>query len=458
MDMKDSLLIKEIQKRNNTGIIENIMKIRENVSPILGRISTFFVDYTNHDVSHSDQVLLNLDWIIPPKVFNNLNKYEIQILLIACYLHDVGMAVGEKEADELIESGDFQLYKKQSILTDKDKSDKELLLEYVRFIHHKRSEKYIIENYKELGIENIGIARAVAIVTRGHREEDLSDAEEFDNRFFVISGKDPVCLSFLASCLRLADEVDITRIRTPELLFKFVNPKNPISKKEWEKNKSTFTIGAVEKKIKIQAVCENPVIHKSILLTAQKIKDTLALTQKVLLNLPLDLKERYYIELDGVIEPKIEETGYLYRNFKFDFDTKAISKILMGERLYKNKYDSCRELLQNSIDTCRLKAKVKVNWKPSIKIGLSKDKKTLWIEDNGMGMNEFIIENYLLKIGRSYYKSPDFDYQYPEIKMNPISEFGIGILSCFMISDSIIIETFMEGEKARRLEISDVGV
>jgi len=43
MDMKDSLLIKELQKRNNMGIIENIMKVREKASPILGRISNFFL-------------------------------------------------------------------------------------------------------------------------------------------------------------------------------------------------------------------------------------------------------------------------------------------------------------------------------------------------------------------------------------------------------------------------------
>ncbi len=457
MNMSDSLLIEELRKKDAQSTIENITKIRENVSPILGRISAFFTDYTNHDVSHCDQVVLNLNWIIPKKVINSLNRCEIQILLLACYLHDVGMALGENEADEIARTSDFQLYKRQAVVKDKDKSDEELLRDYVRLIHHKRSAKYIIDNYKELGIEDYSIARAVAILARGHREEDLLDGEKFDSRYYVVSGKDPVCLSFLAGCLRLADEVDITRVRTPELLLKLVNPKNPISKKEWEKHRSTLAIGPDGQKIKIQAVCDNPIIHKSILVTANKIKDTLGLVHKALINLPLDLRDKYFIELDGVMEPKIEEVGYLYRNFKFDFDTAAISKMLMGERLYSSKYDSCRELLQNSIDTCRMKAKIKANWQPLIRIGISKDKNILWVEDNGIGMDEFIIENYLLKVGRSYYGSTDFDYQYPEVKVNAISEFGIGILSCFMIAESLIIETYMEGGKARRLEISDIG-
>jgi hypothetical protein len=457
MNISDSLLIEELRKKDAQSTIENITTIRENVSPILGRISAFFTDYTNHDVSHCDQVVLNLNWIIPKKVINSLNRYEIQILLLACYLHDVGMALGESEADEIARTSDFQLYKRQAAVKDKDKSDEELLRDYVRLIHHRRSEKYIIDNYKELGIEDYSIARAVAILARGHREEDLLDGEKFDSRYYVVSGKDPVCLSFLTGCLRLADEVDITRARTPELLLKFVSPKNPISKKEWEKHRSTLVIGPDGEKIKIQVVCDNPIIHKSILVTANKIKDTLDLVHKALINLPLDLRDKYFIELDGVMEPKIEEVGYLYRNFKFDFDTAAISKMLMGERLYSSKYDSCRELLQNSIDTCRMKANIKANWQPLIRIGISKDKNILWVEDNGMGMDEFIIENYLLKVGRSYYRSTDFDYQYPEVKMNAISEFGIGILSCFMIAESLVIDTCMDGGNARRLEISDIG-
>jgi HD superfamily phosphodiesterase len=113
MNISDSLLIEELRKKDAQSTIENISKIRENVSPILGRISAFFTDYTNHDVSHCDQVVLNLNWIIPKKVINSLNRYEIQILLLACYLHDVGMALGESEADEIARTSDFQLYKRQ---------------------------------------------------------------------------------------------------------------------------------------------------------------------------------------------------------------------------------------------------------------------------------------------------------------------------------------------------------
>ena len=48
MNISDSLLIEELRKKDAQSTIENIIKIRENVSPILGRISAFFTDYTTY--------------------------------------------------------------------------------------------------------------------------------------------------------------------------------------------------------------------------------------------------------------------------------------------------------------------------------------------------------------------------------------------------------------------------
>jgi len=67
----------------------------------------------------------------------------------------------------------------------------------------------------------------------------------------------------------------------------------------------------------------------------------------------------------------------------------------------------------------------------------------LEVIDNGIGMNKEIIEKYYSKIGSSFYKSRDF-YELKaksDLNFTPVSEFGIGILSCFMIADTIEVET-----------------
>jgi hypothetical protein len=62
--------------------------------------------------------------------------------------------------------------------------------------------------------------------------------------------------------------------------------------------------------------------------------------------------------------------------------------------------------------------------------------------DNGVGMDRYILENYLTKIGRSWYQSSDFRRH--AFTHDPISKFGIGLLSCFAFSPSLTLITKRE--------------
>ena len=63
--------------------------------------------------------------------------------------------------------------------------------------------------------------------------------------------------------------------------------------------------------------------------------------------------------------------------------------------------------------------------------------------DNGIGMTKEIIVRHLLRIGNSYYMSPAFERLRisHEHRFTPTSQFGIGILSCFMLGDTLDIVT-----------------
>jgi molecular chaperone HtpG len=63
--------------------------------------------------------------------------------------------------------------------------------------------------------------------------------------------------------------------------------------------------------------------------------------------------------------------------------------------------------------------------------------------DNGTGMDQYIIDSYYSKVGSSFYKSSDFYDLRSESKADfiPTSRFGIGILSCFMVADTLIVDT-----------------
>ena len=70
-------------------------------------------------------------------------------------------------------------------------------------------------------------------------------------------------------------------------------------------------------------------------------------------------------------------------------------------------------------------------------VGISWNSKTrtLTVEDSGTGMTQEIIESNLLKVGASRYQDPEFRKKYPQF--SPISRFGIGVLSAFMVADNV---------------------
>lgn len=73
----------------------------------------------------------------------------------------------------------------------------------------------------------------------------------------------------------------------------------------------------------------------------------------------------------------------------------------------------------------------------------------LRVSDNGIGMNQHIIDNYYTNVGCSYYSSREFNELMVsfESSFTPISRFGIGILSCFMVCDSMEVTTRRIREK-----------
>jgi len=151
-------------------------------------------------------------------------------------------------------------------------------------------------------------------------------------------------------------------------------------------------------------------------------------------------------------------------NFNFEAYIPTLLPLLTGDNLYKQKEVFIRELLQNSLDAILLREKVdrenEIDKTIRIFFGESKNPKTgeqrkyLQIVDNGIGMDTFKIERYFTSIGRSFYVSDEFEelQKSEEIEYKPISNFGIGFLSAFMICKEMHVST-QSYDKSEGLEI-----
>ena len=123
--------------------------------------------------------------------------------------------------------------------------------------------------------------------------------------------------------------------------------------------------------------------------------------------------------------------------FRFQVNLGGMLDIL-SNHLYKSPDVFLRELLQNGVDAITLRKKRQPAWKDG-RVTIRLDPGAgLAFRDNGAGLTREEIHRFLAVIGQSSKTAAGPDGSVPE---DFIGRFGIGLLSCFMVSDTIVIET-----------------
>ncbi|WP_405010322.1 HSP90 family protein [Kitasatospora sp. NBC_01539] len=131
-------------------------------------------------------------------------------------------------------------------------------------------------------------------------------------------------------------------------------------------------------------------------------------------------------------------------NQTFRVDLRGIVDLL-SHHLYTSPQVYARELLQNAVDaiTALRQDGAADPRTPRIEIssGDANGDGSLTIGDNGIGLSETQVHELLATIGRSS-KRDDLGFARHEF----MGQFGIGLLSCFMVSDAIEVTTRRAGE------------
>lgn len=416
----------EIKLRElNPNLFGKLNETIEEVKLLLNQYIKNFPDYTDHSIHHTNKVYGIVADVLNDDEIENLNDDEIYILSMASYLHDIGMCIPEEKIKNIADTE--ELLKQRELNPDQSRE------KYLRDIHHTLSKKFILEEWELLKIPNEKYAEAIGLVSEGHRIVDIGNPELFNPKFYVKSGRSFVCLPYLASILRIADELDITNIRTPELLTKYYMPENEKSISEWKKHIATSLMFFSDNYVEFEVKCSNHNMLAALEDQFNKISESINYCQKVIRNIHNTENRKFSLKLEQV-KSKITYDNFDPRGIKYSFDIVNVVDAFVGENLYENKLNSLRELIQNSIDTCRYKKSLINDYKPNIKIKLADDK--IIINDNGLGMDEFIIKNYFGKLGSSYYQQEDVKKDY-----DAIGQFGVGVFSYFLISEYIDIET-----------------
>ncbi|NLX63795.1 MAG: molecular chaperone HtpG [Clostridiaceae bacterium] len=126
--------------------------------------------------------------------------------------------------------------------------------------------------------------------------------------------------------------------------------------------------------------------------------------------------------------------------------------------LYSDKDIFLRELVSNAADAIsKLKkladigeAKLPEDYKPRITVSVNKEKGTLAITDNGIGMTDEEVKKYINQIAFSGAKDFIEKYKDKTDDQQIIGHFGLGFYSAFMVSSKVRIDTlsYQEGQSA----------
>ena len=146
---------------------------------------------------------------------------------------------------------------------------------------------------------------------------------------------------------------------------------------------------------------------------------------------------------------------------QFKSESKKILDMMINS-IYTNKEIFLRELISNASDAIDklyyqslTNNKVNVDKdKLAIELVVDRDKNTLTIKDNGIGMSKEELENNLGTIAKS--GSLEFKENNKEQKdVNIIGQFGVGFYSAFMVSSKIEVLSKKAGEKEAYLWTSE---
>lgn len=490
------VLYQEIVSRaDNTKEITLLNLAMPLVADVLKSAAPASLQFTLHDDDHSYRVAEMSAKLIGEKV-TELSTYEIVILLLSCYCHDIGMSPKRKK---VAAHYNWLLTGDNSILPRSDRDSFQNWLDtyrsgitapveangitasginviddavayYTRSKHNDWSEEFVRNELSNIGINLYPSWLEDLISLCKSHHEGLSELR--GNRFNaknVGSPSKPMNLRFLAAILRLADVMEFAPERTPDVVLRS-RDVDPSSRIYWYKDHSiSFEIDNGNHQLIFSAQTPNALIHKAVLMTADWVNNELALCatlhQENAFTMGVVSPNRRSVyewkwPSRMVVDIRELPNTFLYIDGSFRPDTKQVLNLLSGTALYRQPIYAVRELVQNSLDAIReqiaysrlmmdedtpeLLAYLQNLHRITLTFAKEEDGYVLICEDNGSGMTRDIIERQLLVSGseiRGETRRLERAALNAGFTVERTGRFGIGVLSYFMLASELNIAT-----------------
>lgn len=473
----------------------NLLSIKSKLNMMLNHIGDdgIFDEYTKHDLSHVENVLRKVDMLIPDDTKGIMTHADWLVIVLSVYFHDLGMFVSKEEFDNRnndleysefysgLSTEDFTIKLKE---LSPDRRERFIYQEYVRKNHGKRIKDWINEvkdNLEPVGFKkafkdlfigiNKNLRNCLAVICCSHTENVLDENVLIVDKDLGTTSQETANLLYAAILLRTADLLDVTHERTPHVEYQIISPQDEKSQLEWQKQMAVANIRPrVERDsdgnkkqnlpkhaFEVQAHFEDENVFFDFNSYLNYAEAELKKSKKICDESAKKNDIKYYFPWDCIDRSRITTEGFRKEKLSFQIDQNKILNLLIGHTLYNDSSVVLRELVQNGIDACRFMShsiKEGTNYTPKVSVSWNSQKRELIFSDNGTGMSYEDIYRHLLSVGSSKYQTSKFKTDFP--LFHSISRFGIGLLTCFMISDEIDVYTKSKESPSYLLKIRNL--
>lgn len=468
------------------SLASNLVPVCAEASNRMKALPSLHNQYTLHDEVHLLRVTELAARLIPNEVLRLLNPVEVALVILAAHFHDQGMIIDATDLVALRQAPDFSLFsdnwalehpnlgrirsqlqqsgwsslERERLKQQERELQDALLTDYIRTQHGSRGQQYVMDRYgtdKRLEVHGVNIAGLAARLCLSHTEPITQLSTDCGCKWDELVGQYSVNMPFVGMILRLADVLDFDRERTPDSLYRTIHFSSHTSLIEWEKHRSVSGWEITPERIRFSVKCKSPEYERAVRQYIDWIDAELRGAHQLMQCWPSGLA-KYTFKIPLLVDRADigpEDEAYIYRDLEFSLSRDEIVKLLMTDALYGSPRLSVREMIQNSLDALRYRQAMfrcdsGVAWsegKIEIEHGINVEGfEYVSCTDNGIGMDEPTISGYLTRVGRSYYRSPEFERERARLAradadFDPCSQFGIGFMSYFMIGDHIRIQT-----------------
>lgn len=363
---------------------------KELVPKALKNVGNLFPHYSQHEQSHSEQILVNIERILGEERISLLSATDTWLLLESAYWHDIGMVVpreqmlntlhDEKFADfikKLSEDRSSELHEFAKTFNfsnmgtafigashplDAFEQFRWLMAEWFRQQHPKQAENIIIEPWQSIGVSSprteLIPARLFQILGRvcaihGESFESLLSSLSYRETGMANDDCHP---RFIACMLRLGDLFDIEDNRFCPVMQRIAGESRPnLSKAHEDKHRSLKHFRLDSERIEIDAVCQTlngyieqwrwmDYIEQEVHKQSTHWADIAP--RKEFGLLPTLGKMNLQIHGKELINPGERP--------QFKLSHKRIMNLLKGDNLY-TRLDMLREIIQNAVDATMIR-------------------------------------------------------------------------------------------------------